>query len=327
MNSNKIRLAGKVAVALALILVSAVGFAADKKAPGDRVAVVNGVIIDRGTFDRELDYFVRRAAPGGKQVPDFQMAQMKNQVLESLIDRELLFQESKKKGIQVKPEDVSDQLKNIQQRYPNKDEFKKLLNDMGLTESDLQAQIEHGMAIQKLIDEEVADKIKISDEETKSYYDANPQLFQQPEQVKASHILIKVDANATDAQKAEARKKIKEVQQKVQKGEDFATLAKTYSEGPSGPRGGDLGYFRRGQMVKPFEAVAFSLKLNETSDIVETRFGYHLIKVVGKKPAKKMTYAEVKDRLNDRLKKQKMASETNAYIENLRKGAKIEKFL
>ncbi len=327
MNFSQIRPAIKITIIMTLILASVSAFAADKKAPEEKVAAVNSVIISKGEFDRELDFFVRRAASGGKQIPDFQMAQMKNEVLESLINRELLFQESKKKGVQVKSEAVSDQLKNIQQRYPNKDEFKKLLNDMGLTESDLQAQIAHGMAIQKLIDEEVADKIKISDEETKSYYDANPQLFQQPEQVKASHILIKVDANATDAQKAEARKKIKEVQQKVQKGEDFATLAKTYSEGPSGPRGGDLGYFRRGQMVKPFEAVAFSLKLNETSDIVETRFGYHLIKVVGKKPAKKMTYAEVKDRLNDRLKKQKMASETNAYIENLRKGAKIEKFL
>ena len=327
MNFSQIRPAIKITIIMTLILASVSAFAADIKAPEEKVAAVNSVIISKGEFDRELDFFVRRAASGGKQIPDFQMAQMKNEVLESLINRELLFQESKKKGVQVKSEAVSDQLKNIQQRYPNKDEFKKLLNDMGLTESDLQAQIAHGMAIQKLIDEEVADKIKISDEETKSYYDANPQLFQQPEQVKASHILIKVDANATDAQKAEARKKIKEVQQKVQKGEDFATLAKTYSEGPSGPRGGDLGYFRRGQMVKPFEAVAFSLKLNETSDIVETRFGYHLIKVVGKKPAKKMTYAEVKDRLNDRLKKQKMASETNAYIENLRKGTKIEKFL
>jgi peptidyl-prolyl cis-trans isomerase C len=327
MNFFQIRLAHKVTITAVMIFASALAFAADKQTPGDKVAAVNGVIIDRGEFDRELDYFVRRAAPSGKQIPDFQMAQMRNEVLKSLIDRELLFQESKKKGIQVKPEAVSGQLKNIQQRYPNKDEFEKLLNNMGLTESDLQAQIERGMAIQKLIDEEVADKIKISDEETKSYYDANPQLFQQPEQVKASHILIKVDASATDAQKTEARKKIKEAQQKVQKGEDFATLAKTYSEGPSGPRGGDLGYFKRGQMVKPFEEAAFSLKPNETSDIVETNFGYHLIKVVGKKPAKKMTYAEVKDRLNDHLKKQKLASEANAYIENLRKGAKIEKFL
>jgi peptidyl-prolyl cis-trans isomerase C len=274
-----------------------------------------------------MDFFVRRAAAKGQALPDEQMAQMKNQVLESLIDRELLFQESKKKGIEVKAEAVSDELQKIRQRYPNKEEFNKLLSEMGLTESDVRRQIARGMAIQQLIDKEVTDKIKVSDQETRSFYDKNPQLFQQPEQVKARHILIKVQADAPDDQKAEARKKIEAVQQKVQKGEDFATLAKTYSEGPSGPRGGDLGYFRRGQMVKPFEEVAFSLKPDQTSEIVETRFGYHLIKVDDKKPAKKMTYAEVKDRLNDHLKKQKATSEADAYIETLRKGAKIEKFL
>ena len=327
MNFSQIRPVIKTIMVLTLILGSALAWAAEKKAPADKVAVVNGVTISKDTYDRELDFFVRRAAPGGQQIPDVQMAQMKSEVLESLIDRELLFQESKKKGIQVKSDAVSDQLQKIQQRYPNKEEFQKLLSNMGLTESDVQAQIERGMAIQKLIDKEVTEKIKVSDEETKAFYDKNPQLFQQPEQIKASHILIKVQADAPADQKAEARKKIEDVQQKVKKGEDFATLAKTYSEGPSGPKGGDLGYFRRGQMVKPFEEVAFSLKPDETSEIVETQFGYHLIKVNDKKPAKKMTYAEVKDRLNEHLKKQKTDSEASAYIETLRKDAKIEKFI
>ena len=327
MNFSRIRTTVKVIMVLTLTGVSAFAFAADKEAPENKAAVVNGVVISRGEFDRELDFFVRRASAGGQPLPDVQMAQMKKEVLDSLIDRELLFQESKKRGIQVNSDAVTDQLKNIQQRYPNKDEFKKLLNEMGMSESDVKAQIERGMAIQELIDKEVAEKIKISDEESKSFYDNNPQLFEQPEQVKASHILIKVAADAPEAQKAEARKKIESVREKMQKGEDFADLAKTYSEGPSGPNGGDLGYFRRGQMVKPFEDVAFGMKLNETSDIVETRFGYHLIKVVDKKPAKKMTYAEVKDRLNDHLKKQKMESEASIYIDSLRKDAKIEKFL
>ena len=327
MNFSQIRPVIKTIMVLTLILGSALAWAAEKKAPADKVAVVNGVTISKDTYDRELDFFVRRAAPGGQQIPDVQMAQMKSEVLESLIDRELLFQESKKKGIQVKSDAVSDQLQKIQQRYPNKEEFQKLLSNMGLTESDVQAQIERGMAIQKLIDKEVTEKIKVSDEETKAFYDKNPQLFQQPEQIKASHILIKVQADAPADQKADARKKLEAVQQKVKKGEDFATLAKTYSEGPSGPKGGDLGYFRRGQMVKPFEEAAFSLKPDETSEIVETQFGYHLIKVNDKKPAKKMTYAEVKDRLNEHLKKQKTDSEANAYIETLRKDAKIEKFI
>jgi len=327
MNFSQIRPVIKLFMVLALIMVSTLALAAEKKAPADKAAVVNGVTISKDNFDRELDFFVKRANQRGQQVPQAQMGMMQNQVLDSLIDRELLFQESEKKGIKINPKEVSDQFQKIQQRYPSKDEFKKLLSEMGLTESDVQKQISRGMAIQQLIDKEVGDKIKIGDEEVKSYYDANPQLFQQPEQVQASHILVKVDATATQAQKDEARKKIESVQKKAQKGEDFATLAKTYSEGPSGPQGGDLGYFRRGQMVKPFEEAAFNLKPNETSDIVETQFGYHLIKVVDIKPAQKMAYADVKERLSEHLKKQKMDSEASTYIQSLRSGAKIEKFL
>ena len=327
MHVSRIRQVIYLTTGLTLLLVSALTFAANKKAPGDKIAVVNGVIISQGEFDRELDFFVRRAAPEGQQLPELQLAKIQNDVLESLIDREVLFQESQKKGIEVKADEISDQLKKIKQRYPDETQFAEMLKGIGLTESDVQTQIKRGMAIQQLIDKEVGDKVKISDEESKQYYDTHPEFFKQPEQVNASHILIKVDENASEAQKAEARKKIQEVQQKLQKGEDFATLAKTYSEGPSAPQGGNLGYFRRGQMVKPFEDAAFKLKPGETSDIVETRFGYHLIKVIDKQPEKTLAYAEIKDRLNELLKKQKLETEVDVYIDNLRKDAKIEKFL
>ena len=327
MHVSRIRQVIYLTTGLTLLLVSALTFAADKKAPGDKIAVVNGVIISQGEFDRELDFFVRRAAPEGQQLPELQLAKIQNDVLESLIDREVLFQESQKKGIEVKADEISDQLKKIKQRYPDETQFAEMLKGIGLTESDVQTQIKRGMAIQQLIDKEVGDKVKISDEESKQYYDTHPEFFKQPEQVNASHILIKVDENASEAQKAEARKKIQEVQQKLQKGEDFETLAKTYSEGPSAPQGGNLGYFRRGQMVKPFEDAAFKLKPGETSDIVETRFGYHLIKVIDKQPEKTLAYAEIKDRLNELLKKQKLETEVDVYIDNLRKDAKIEKFL
>ena len=327
MNFSHIRPVINIILVLTLTVVSAPAFAAEKQAPAGKAAVVNGVTISKNDFDRELDFFIKRANQRGQQIPEAQMGMMQNQVLDSLIDRELLFQESKKKGIKVDPKKISDQFQTIRQRYKSEDEFKMLLSQMGLTEEDVKSQIERGMAIQELIDDEVNAKIKINEEEVKSYYDANPQLFQQPEQVKASHILIKVDADAPQAKKDEARKKIESVQKKAQKGEDFATLAKTYSEGPSGPNGGDLGYFRRGQMVKPFEEAAFKLKPNETSGIVETQFGYHLIKVVDKKPAQKVAYADVKDRLSEHLKKQRMDTEADTYIKNLRGGAEIEKFL
>jgi peptidyl-prolyl cis-trans isomerase C len=327
MNSNKIRLAGQITMMLVLTLVSSVAIAADKKAPGDMVAVVNGTVITRGELDRVRNYELKRAAQSGQQIPEAQMAKIENSILDSLIVGELLFQESKKKGVQVKPEIVDEQFTVIKKRFPSEDEFNKALEENNMTESKIKADISRDMAIQQLIDKEVDQKVKITDEESKTFYDTNPQFFQQPERVKASHILIKVDEGASEEKKAEARKKIKDIQQKVQKGEDFASLAKTYSEGPSAPKGGDLDYFGRGQMVKPFEDAAFSLKLNETSDIVETRFGYHLIKVVDKQPAKTLAYADVKDRINKHLKDQKRRTERQLYFDKLKKDAKIEKFL
>lgn len=312
---------------MSLMLASTLALAEEKKEPAGQAAVVNGVAISKDDFNREMDFYIKRASQQGQQVPQAQIGMMKNQVLDSLIDRELLFQETKKKDIKVDVKEVDAEIQKIKQRYAKEGEFEQLLSNMGLTESDVRIQIERGLAIQQLIDKEVRTKVKIGDEEAKSYYDANPQLFQQPEQVKASHILVKVDADAPQEKKDEARKKIESVQKKAKEGEDFASLAKTYSEGPSGPKGGDLGYFRRGQMVKPFEDAAFDLKPNQTSDIVETQFGYHLIKVVDKKPAQKVAYADVKEQLSEHLKKQKMDTEASTYIQSLRSGAKIEKFI
>ena len=126
-----------IAMVLALILVAAQAPAEEKKAPAGKAAVVNGVPISKDDFDRELDFFIKRANMRGQQVPEAQMGMMKNQVLDGLIDRELLYQESKKKGIKVDPKEVSDQFQQIKQRYPSEDEFKKLLGEMDLTVSDV----------------------------------------------------------------------------------------------------------------------------------------------------------------------------------------------
>jgi len=127
--------------------------------------------------------------------------------------------------------------------------------------------------------------------------------------------------------KSEAKEKIKTIQLKLKKGEGFATLAKEFSEGPSKNNGGDLGYFQRGQMVKSFEDVAFALRTEEVSDIVETQFGYHIIKVEDKKPEKTIGYKDVKDDLAQHLKQEKTKQEVNKYIQKLREKSKIEKFL
>jgi peptidyl-prolyl cis-trans isomerase C len=293
----------------------------------NRAAEINGVVITKAQFDKELNIHLSRVSRQGQQISDDQLATLKKDVLEGLIERELLYQESQKTGIKVKDQLIDEQLAAIKKRFPSEAEFKTALSTMNLTEDEVKDQISRGLAIRGLIEQQVISKIVISDADTKAYYDGNPLMFKQPEQVKASHILIKVDAGATEVQKAEARKKIETVQQKIKDGGDFAELAKEYSEGPSKTRGGDLNYFRRGQMVKPFEDVAFAMKPNEVSDIVETRFGYHIIKVYDKKPEQTLAYDEVKDKLNQRLQQEKVEQDANQYIDQLKKGAKIEKFI
>jgi peptidyl-prolyl cis-trans isomerase C len=315
------------AAVFTLILVFLPAMAQEKQSSEKKAALVNGVAISMEQYTKELNIQLDRVSRQGQKVSDDQMATMKNDILNSLIEREVLYQQSQKVGIQVTDQTVEDQLAGIKKRFPNETEYKNALSKMNLSEDEVKAQIKRGLSIRQLIDQQITSKVVITDEESKAYYDKNPQMFKQPEQIKASHILIKVDAKADEAKKAEARKKIEEVQQKLKDGGDFAALAKEYSEGPSSAKGGDLGYFRRGQMVKPFEEAALALKPNEVSDIVETRFGYHLIIVYDNKPAQTLAYADVKDKIIQRMKQEKVEKEAVQYVDKLKKDAKLEKFL
>jgi len=315
------------AVFFICIFMALTAFAQEKKPTDSKAAEINGVVITKAQFDKELSIHLDRIARQGRQMSDDQLAALKNDVLDGLIEREVLYQETQKAGIKIDAQQVDEQLAAIKKRFPSEAEFKTALGKMNLTEDEVRMQISRGLAIRALIEQQIASKIVITDAETKAYYDGNPQMFKQPAQVKASHILIKVDAGADEAKKAEARKKIEAVQQKIKDGGDFAELAKEYSEGPSNTRGGDLGFFRRGQMVKPFEDAAFAMKVDEVSEIVETRFGYHLIKVYEIKPDQTLAYADVKDKLSQRMKQEKIEKDATQYIGQLKKDAKIEKFL
>jgi peptidyl-prolyl cis-trans isomerase C len=316
-----------IAAIFTCMLISLPALAEEKKPADAKVAEVNGVVISQEQFDKELEIHLERVSRQGRQLSDDQLTTLKKDVLEGLIEREILFQESQKTGIKIQDQAVDEQLAAIKKRFPSEAEYNNALSKMNLSEAEVKTQVARGLAIRELIDQQITSKIEITDEESKAFYDGNLQLFKQPEQVKASHILIKVDAAATDAQKAEARKKIDAVQQKLKDGGDFAELAKEYSEGPSNSRGGDLGYFKRGQMVKPFDDAVFAMQPDEVSDIVETRFGYHIIKVYDKKPEQTLAYADVKDQLNQQLKQEKVEKEATKYIDQLKKDAKIEKYL
>lgn len=314
-------------VLAAVVLGTGIAPLSAAETPKTIVATVNGTAITRQALNSEFAQAKRRSTQQGKVLTDAQAKTMRQNILERLIEQELLFQQSQKENIRIPDSAVAEHLAKLKARFPSTDAFDKALKGMHISEADLKAKTRQGLAIQKLIKTEVADKIVVSDDQAHKFYTSHPEYFKQPEQVKASHILIKVDAKADKQQQAAAKKKIEDIQQQIKQGGDFGALAKKYSEGPSGARGGDLGFFSRGQMVKPFEDAAFALKPGQVSHVVKTRFGYHLIKVTGKKAAGSVPYKDVKAKITSFLKQQKINTGIQKYVERLKQNAQIEKSL
>jgi len=294
------------------------------EAKEDTVATVNGSAITRADFDREVSR-TRQLYNRGKNLENPGLPKIKEEALNHLIERELLYQESRNKGITVDEAVVKGRIDGLRDRFPSDEAFENGLEKMNLSKSVLETQLREGLAIQELIEKQVAQKVEVSEEEARNYYDKHQGLFEQPKRVRARHILVKVGPKAGKSEKAEARKKLEKVQERLKNGENFSSLAEEVSECPSSKKGGDLGYFSKGQMVKPFEEAAFALKPEEVSDIVETRFGYHLIKLLDKKEASIVPYDEAKEQLTEQLKQQKIREKITEYVAGLKEGAKIEK--
>ena len=311
-------------IVLALVFVALPALAIQKDSEKDKVAVVNGTIITQDYFDREMDSIKQRISSSGKPVADSQLSLIKKRVLESIIGAELIYQKSQSKGIKIDESEINKQWEAMKERFPTENELNNALKEMKLSEKEVKSQIKKGLAIQKFIDTQIVQKVMVSDKEVKAYYDSRPNDFKQPAQVKASHILIKIETNADESKKKEARKKIEKIQKKIKKGEAFAALAKESSQCPSSAKGGELGYFSRGQMVKPFEEAAFALKVGDVSDIVESKFGYHLIKVNDQKDETTIDFEKVKSELQKAIKQDKIKREINSYVAKLRGKAKVE---
>ena len=293
--------------------------------PDTTVVIVNDIPITETDVALEIKRILFQAKAMRQPIDESMMGSMRDKVIDSLINRELLYQQSKAKGITTDGEEIDNSIDQIKQKLEAGQSFESLLAEMGITIETMRTQVGQANAIQKLIEVVVYPKAMVSEKESRIFFENNPQYFQKPEEVKASHVLIQVAPDAGDEEKLAARKKIEEVQIKIEAGDDFAELARQYSEGPSNVNGGDLGYFDRKKMVKPFSDAAFALKPGEVSDIVETRFGFHLIKVYDKKAKSAYVFEDIKDRLREILRQQKIQDETVHYLEELRKTADVKR--
>ncbi len=287
-------------------------------------ALVNGVPISTETLERKVgEAFAKLLAGGNRPDPD----RLKKDVLETLINNELLYQESVRGGYGPSELKVEMQFSNIKGQFGTEGEFLDMLSKRGYTADELREELGKIMAIDDYISGEVATGLDVTDGEIRGYYDDNPNVFQEPESLRASHILIMVEDMTDEKQKKTAYRKIEDIKKKIDKGEPFESLAKEYSECPSNAQGGDLGYFQRGQMVKPFEDAVFALEAGEISDIVETRFGYHLIKLVDKRPERTVQFEEVKSDIEQFLGEQKVFAQLKKVVERLKSEVQIERYL
>jgi len=291
--------------------------------PANVVAKVNGVSITRAELDRATKFMLAQNQ-NKKELTAEEKKKADTAVLEQLISAELLYQAGKKLKIADVDSRVAAQMKLGKSKFPSTAAYDKALKESGLTEKELEEFARKEIYINNLIEQEIASKVTISDDDAKKFYDENPDKFKQSESVQASHILIGVDPKLTADEKAKAKEKAAGLLKRAKAGEDFAALAKDNSTCPSAPQGGNLGSFGKGQMVPEFEKAAFSLKPGEISDIVETKFGYHIIKVTDKKAAGTVAFSDAKNDIANYLKIQKIQQNISAFVDKLRKEAKVE---
>jgi peptidyl-prolyl cis-trans isomerase C len=287
------------------------------------VAKVNGTPITRGELDRATKFMLAQSKTT-KELTAEQKKEANSAVLDQLISAELLYQAGKKLKIADIDKRIEAQMKLGKSKFPSTAAYDKALKESGLTEKELEEFARKEIYINNLIENEIASKITVTEADAKKFYDDNAEKFKQPETVQASHILIGIDPKASADEKNKAKEKAAALLKRAKAGEDFAKLAKDNSTCPSAAQGGNLGYFGKGQMVPTFETAAFSLKSGEISEVVETQFGYHIIKVTDKKPAGTVPFADAKKEIIDYLKIQIIQQDISKYVEKLRKEAKIE---
>ena len=276
---------------------------------------------------RNVALAARQGAGSEALKPDAQPAKLRD-AMYKLITRELLFQEATGRGL-VPDEKGVEQAYN-EARLPYKDDaaWAAALSQQALDPQSFRQELRVKFTVQALLQQEEAKFPAVPDQEVFVFYNTNTSLFDSGERLKARHILFRVPKDMSPDTRLKLKAKAEEVLKKLRAGADFAALAKQYSEDPaSASKGGELLAFSRGQMVKPFEEAAFALKPGETSDLIETPFGYQILRLDKRLPPIQYPFEQVKPQIQKRLLEERRHKNLEALLGTLRAKAKIETYL
>ena len=265
----------------------------------------------------------------GGRVPPQQMEtvqkQMFEQIKNDLITKKLLDAAVAEANIEITDADIDEAIEEIKTHVPEGRTLDEALKAQGTTLDGLKENIKADMATRKFLEKKAETVVDATEAEAQEYYDANPEQFQKPESVTASHILIKFEDSDTDETKAEKKAQLEKIRADIiAETITFEDAAKEHSGCPSGAQGGNLGPFGKGQMVPEFEVAAFTQEIDEIGDVIETQFGYHIIKVSERTEEGKVEFEEAKEQLITFLTNQKKQEAVADYIKSLRDSATIE---
>jgi peptidyl-prolyl cis-trans isomerase C len=290
------------------------------------VARVNGIEIPRDAFNQQLERTRSRFKRAGRDISPQLETLLKEDLIRKLVDDELIQQKAKSERIIVAPEALEKKLTELKERFGTDKAFQAFLARTNQSEQDVKLDLSRN-----LLRDALFSKLMGWDEPTeldaKEYFEKNREKYKEQEQVQASHILLKVPQQATHAEKKTKLALAKKLAKKAKKkNADFAAMAREYSEGPTRSRGGDLGKFSRGRMVKTFEEAAFNATPGSVVGPIETQFGFHIIKVMEKFPARERSFDDVKDSVLRDIKAKRKPEVKKEFLTVLRKDATIEVF-
>jgi parvulin-like peptidyl-prolyl isomerase len=275
------------------------------------VARVNGTPITANELEAAVDRLIPRATYHGN-VSEDKRNEFREKALEDLIIQELQHQDAVERGIKPEKKQVKAELSRIRDHYKSAKEYKRALEQSGLTEDTLRDLVEKQLLVQAAIVKTVVEPAQSTEEELKEYYSKNIAKFKQPESVKVRILTCKDEARAREAMS------------RIKAGEDFGDVAASLSEDDYRVKGGDVGYIHRGRILQEIEDAAFQMKPGETSDIIKAEGLWFIVKVEDRKPEQMMSYAESKEKLKTDLGKKRSEELLGNWISRLKAKAKIE---
>ncbi len=292
---------------------------------GDVVARVNGQPVLRRDFDLAVQMQFRGRRPTSVRLDELRA--VRDKVLDRLIDNELLYQAASRSGSPVPDGDVEAEFARLREKFGKPEALQKMLADNQVSEAQFREQLRRSLAVTRFVDKEVTGDLKVPDEDVRLYYDQNPGEMKRSEAIRLSEILVRVPPDASAKARAAARERIEAILKELRAGGDFAGLARRHSEGPEAKNGGDGGWLPRGGGPPPIERAAFSMQPGEVSDIIETRLGYHIIKVGERRPEGVVPFDEAKASIRARILARQRDEKIQEFVGGLRQKARIERHL